>query len=276
MARKRMISPEFWTDEKVIELKPLCRLLFINCWNFADDEGILKNNAKQMKAHAFPADDISIDEVEEMKDQLIDVGFLVLGNNKELLKIRNWHSWQSIQKKQPSRYTFKADDNTTTVALQDNDSLIEKNRIEKKEKEIEPSLYISIWKIIYNRFGLQEMAYQAYTGLIKDAISRHGYENVITYCKRFLKDKDSEIKNIKYFLESGIDGYTTQVKGEGAKISELTCYDCENTWTRKINNIHEEKCPKCKEHTVMTLKEFEIEKGYKPGTYLHRFSEESQ
>ena len=31
MARKRMISPEFWTDEKVIELKPLCRLLFINC-----------------------------------------------------------------------------------------------------------------------------------------------------------------------------------------------------------------------------------------------------
>ena len=49
MPRKRMISPEFWTDETIIEIDLLARLLFISCWNFADDEGILKNNAKQMK-----------------------------------------------------------------------------------------------------------------------------------------------------------------------------------------------------------------------------------
>ena len=31
MARKRMIDPRFWTDDKIMDLDPLTRLLFIGC-----------------------------------------------------------------------------------------------------------------------------------------------------------------------------------------------------------------------------------------------------
>ena len=45
-----MIDPKFWTDDKIIELDPLCRLLFIGIWNFADDSGVNLNNSKVLKA----------------------------------------------------------------------------------------------------------------------------------------------------------------------------------------------------------------------------------
>ena len=44
MPRKRVISPEFWTDDNILELDYTCRLLFIGLWNFCDDIGIHKNN----------------------------------------------------------------------------------------------------------------------------------------------------------------------------------------------------------------------------------------
>jgi len=56
MARKRMIDPGYWSDDKIIELEPIQRLLFIGMWNFADDAGVLKYSPKQIKARIFPAD----------------------------------------------------------------------------------------------------------------------------------------------------------------------------------------------------------------------------
>ena len=47
--RNRMIKKEFWTDDKILDLDPVARLLFIGIWNFSDDEGILKNNGKVLK-----------------------------------------------------------------------------------------------------------------------------------------------------------------------------------------------------------------------------------
>lgn len=37
--RRREISPEFWTDEKVVQLSDPAKLLFIGLWNMADREG---------------------------------------------------------------------------------------------------------------------------------------------------------------------------------------------------------------------------------------------
>ena len=51
--RKRMIDPGYWSDDKVIELQPEQRLLFIGMWNFADDSGVLKNSPKQLKHRYF-------------------------------------------------------------------------------------------------------------------------------------------------------------------------------------------------------------------------------
>ena len=63
MARKRMIDPQFWCDEKMMTLSHSARLLFIGLWNFCDDEGIHKNSDLKLKAEIFPADDITKDDV---------------------------------------------------------------------------------------------------------------------------------------------------------------------------------------------------------------------
>ena len=60
MARIRTIKPEFWTDEKIVELSAFARLLFIGLWNFADDAGRMEFSAKRLKMQIFPADDVDI------------------------------------------------------------------------------------------------------------------------------------------------------------------------------------------------------------------------
>jgi hypothetical protein len=58
MARIRTIKPDFWTDEALADCSPTARLLFIATWSFADDHGNLERSARQLKAQAFPYDNI--------------------------------------------------------------------------------------------------------------------------------------------------------------------------------------------------------------------------
>lgn len=60
MARIRTIKPEFWTDEKIVELDAWARLLFIGLWNFADDEGRMVCSEKRIKMQIFPGDSPNI------------------------------------------------------------------------------------------------------------------------------------------------------------------------------------------------------------------------
>lgn len=63
MARIRSIKPEFWTDEKVVELSFAARLLFVGLWNFADDDGRMVYSPKKIKMQVFPADTLDISEL---------------------------------------------------------------------------------------------------------------------------------------------------------------------------------------------------------------------
>ena len=56
MARKRVISPSFWTDEKIIQIPIQARLLFIGLLNHADDDGIFQESYLSIKVTVFPAD----------------------------------------------------------------------------------------------------------------------------------------------------------------------------------------------------------------------------
>ena len=133
MARKRMIDPKFWQDDKMLLLTPMHRLLFIGIWNFSDDSGIHKNNDNMLKAEVFPCDDITIEKVGELKDELIQQQLIVPFNSEgiELFYVKNWSIYQYIQKPVHSKYTLPEDYCSPTVALQP-------NRIEgnKKEKNI--------------------------------------------------------------------------------------------------------------------------------------------
>jgi len=134
MARKRMIDPKFWSDDKMMSLTPMHRLLFIGIWNFSDDGGIHKNSNNMLKAEVFPCDNINIEEVGKLKDELIELELIIPFNSNgiELFYVKNWKIYQSIQKPIPSKYKLPEDYSSPTVALQPN--RIEQNRIEEKRE----------------------------------------------------------------------------------------------------------------------------------------------
>ena len=100
-----MIDPKFWSDDKIIELKPLSRLCFIGLWNFSDDFGLHKYNAKVIKAEIFPADDLPLNEVELILEDLLRFELIELSENNELLRIKGWNIYQKINRPQPSKYS---------------------------------------------------------------------------------------------------------------------------------------------------------------------------
>lgn len=71
MARARLIKPEFFHDEDLVELAPLTRLLFIGLWGIADREGRLEDRPKRIKMQVLPADQCDVDE---MLDELAAAG----------------------------------------------------------------------------------------------------------------------------------------------------------------------------------------------------------
>lgn len=97
MARLRTVKPEFWTDERVGEVSVTARLLFIATWNFADDHGGLDRSAKQLKAQAFPYDNI---DCEPLIQELLQVGLLIEYevSGKKYLHINGFRKHQKVEK----------------------------------------------------------------------------------------------------------------------------------------------------------------------------------
>ena len=102
MARIRSIKPEFWTDEKVVELSPFARLLFIGLWNFADDEGRMIYSPTRIKLQILPADSADISELlgEILGKSLITV-YAVDGI--EYLQVNGFSEHQKIDKRSASK-----------------------------------------------------------------------------------------------------------------------------------------------------------------------------
>lgn len=100
MARKRMISPEFWSDEKLGVVSRDAKLLFIGLWNFADDLGDLRDNAVKIKAQVFPIDtDIAATDVSRLIEELVDCGVLIKYSvdGTDYLSIKKFLKHQQIQ-----------------------------------------------------------------------------------------------------------------------------------------------------------------------------------
>ena len=78
----RGIKPEFWTDEKVVEVSAYARLLFLGLWNMACDNGHVKDSPRRIKMTILPGDDVSvkalIDELEAIDLIHRDAGFIII------------------------------------------------------------------------------------------------------------------------------------------------------------------------------------------------------
>lgn len=153
MARKRMIDPSFWTDEKLGLLTPMHRLLFMGLISNADDEGRLQGHPALVKSLIFPYDiDITHQQVEEWLFDLHKEGLILIYEvgKQRYIWIPNFLKYQQINRPTPSKLPAPpeniGDNNSFTEDSLNNDGGLtedslrthsEKNRIEKNRKEIE-------------------------------------------------------------------------------------------------------------------------------------------
>lgn len=102
MACIRSIKPDFWTDEKIVELSFQARLLFIGLWNFADNSGRMYYSPKRIKMQIFPADkhDITPLLTELQREKLIAI---YTSDWQEFLQIINFAKHQKVDPRYESK-----------------------------------------------------------------------------------------------------------------------------------------------------------------------------
>lgn len=106
MARKRMIDPDFWTDEKLGQCKPIERLFFMGLISNADDEGRGRGNIRLLRSTIFPYDeDIKVKDVEQMACSLMDKGmaYFYIVDGQEFYYLPNFTKHQVINKSTESK-----------------------------------------------------------------------------------------------------------------------------------------------------------------------------
>lgn len=148
MARIRTIKPDYWEDEKVGKLPIPCRLLFIGCWNFADDFGIIKGSPTLLKSQIFPYDEnLRVSEIKKWIDALVDARMLVpiIHAEESYYLIRTFRSHQVLDKRYDKSYIEKGElkelinnalekYNVNTTSSRSNDDV---KTAEEMEKEME-------------------------------------------------------------------------------------------------------------------------------------------
>ena len=102
MARIRTIKPEFWTDEKIVELSFPARLAFIGLWNHADDYGRMEYKPASLKYRIFPADRLDFDKLVR---ELEAAGMVQVyeANGAQCLQIANFDKHQKVDHRTESK-----------------------------------------------------------------------------------------------------------------------------------------------------------------------------
>ena len=134
--RNRILKKEFWCDEKIIELTPVERLLFLGMTNFADDEGIQVYSAKGLKAKVFPADNISVSIIDNGLIKMEELGLIEFGNDRTLIRIRNWKLHQKINRPYPSKFNFIEQDDGDSLNVHgtlNEDSMNTHSEVKRKQ-----------------------------------------------------------------------------------------------------------------------------------------------
>lgn len=94
MARSRNIKPGFFTNEELVEIDPLGRLLFIGLWTIADREGRLEDRPKKIKMSLLPCDNCDVDSLlQELADHEFLLRYEV--NGKKYIQIINFVKHQN-------------------------------------------------------------------------------------------------------------------------------------------------------------------------------------
>lgn len=106
MARRRIIDPAIWTDEKFGELSLLSKLMFIGLVSIADDEGRGSASPNYLKIKIMPYDSEITHEIVKISCMEIAIKMNVVfyqDNAKTYYQILKFHDWQTISRPTPSK-----------------------------------------------------------------------------------------------------------------------------------------------------------------------------
>ena len=106
MPRRRVLDPEFWNDSELGAQHSDLRLLYEATWTEADDEGRLLYDVKRLHRLAFGYNKkVPIKRVESLLLCLIALKKLLpySKNGKSCLFVKNFSSWQTINRPTPSK-----------------------------------------------------------------------------------------------------------------------------------------------------------------------------
>ena len=115
--RNRILQKTFWTSEEILELELHERLLFLGMTNYADDEGIIKTSPKALKAKIFPADNISVEKINNALFKMRELGLIRFNIDGTLCRFTSWYDHQKINRPYPSKFNFvdESDDDSVNV-----------------------------------------------------------------------------------------------------------------------------------------------------------------
>lgn len=224
MARKRMIDPSFWTDEKLGNCSIQERYLFMGLVSNADDEGYGRANPKLLKSLIFPYDDLRASDLENWLSRLGGLKLIVLYGVDEqtYYYLPNFTKHQTINK--PTKSSFpkptdllREDYGSTTVALppkRKEEKRREEKRKENNKKENSPagsgsncpSNIFTIWENInarpitgFEAERLQDLENIFSTQWIVDAMSEAGKagKRNLRYVEGILNNWQSDGRNSK-------------------------------------------------------------------------------
>lgn len=92
MPRARNIKPAFFQNDRLGDVPPLARLLFIGLWTLADFRGIVEVRVRRIRVQLLPYDDANDDDVSAFLNVLERSGFIesysVAGQT--YIKVVNW------------------------------------------------------------------------------------------------------------------------------------------------------------------------------------------
>lgn len=137
MARKRMIDPGFWIDEKLGTCTRDERLLFMGLISNADDEGRLQGHPALLKSIIFPYDaDILLPDIEKWVQLLSDKKIIQVYqvDGQTFIYITNFLKHQTIKKPTASKLPAPPRE-PVTQELPTGSPLVVPNRKEEKGKE---------------------------------------------------------------------------------------------------------------------------------------------
>jgi len=155
-----------------------------------------------------------------------------------LITILNYGDHQQVANKVDNRWPTGGQQVTTT-------NKYNKEKKEKKEEDLRLDIK-AIWDKTKNRFGLVDDQYHYYRHCLVEMEQRWG-DRTNEIVDRFLKDKESEIRDLRYLCERGIDKYAGIQPEELEKEKEITFVCPEGHKDRRVSkskNLYA-VCRKC-------------------------------